>query len=81
LYRSRRPIEDLDAKRSFFQQVRPAGQRVLDDVSQQRRVALAAAEMGTGQNLMQRQEDRISILLVLRMPSLPSSTYSAHLNV
>jgi hypothetical protein len=52
--------------------IRLAGQRVLDDVLQQRRIAFAVAEVRAGNHLLQLAQDCISFLRRLWLPCFPS---------
>ena len=75
---SRRPVENLHSKRPLLEQIRFAYQSVLDDVFEQRRIALAVGEMRAGQNRLQLAENGIAFLLGLRMPSVDRYVSSVH---
>ena len=67
----RRPVKDIHANGSLFQQVGFARQRGLHHVLQQRRVAFAVAELRTGQDLVQLVENRFAVLQRLWVPRFP----------
>ena len=74
----RRPVEDLHPQRALLQQLRPSRQRIFHHIIQQRRVALAVAEVGTAQYLLQLKMDRLAVFPRLRVPHLSGCAGLAH---
>jgi hypothetical protein len=71
-------MKDLDSESTFLQKVGIAGQRGLNDIPEQRRIALAVAEVWTCQNLLQRDKNLLAVMTGLGMPRLPCCLNSTH---
>ena len=61
-------VKDIDAQQAFFQLVFVAVQRLLDNKTQQRRIAFAVPEQRTCQHALQLLPDGFSLVFAGRMP-------------
>ena len=71
-------IEDLNAQRALFQQVRFVRERVFHDEPEQSGVAFAVAKVRTGENRFQLREDRFPVLFGLRSPYFVNGMSTLH---
>ncbi len=72
------PMKDLDSQGTFLQQVAVPRECALHDKAQQGRVALAIAELRTGEYLLHLPQDVFLVLQGLGVPYLPACFQGAH---